>query len=404
MRTLHIPHSNPPYAGSAVIAAALACGIAACGGPAAGNDVTRERMPSGVERTTWHTLRATPLGLDTVAVWHLWQNLEGHQFGDVRSATGADGGFYLLDGVNRQVVHVDRVGAPIRVFGRQGAGPGEFEAPLRLVARDGEIWVADIALGRYTVFGADGSFRRVVPWGGPGGRIGADGFTITAGGGELFSTWSIRGSWLLQHASLDGSWKDTLAVMRTLPRAEAVITIPGIGPTTMFDPPAYTPELHWTSAGEDRVITVTSAEYRIEERDLTGRILRELVGPSPDLTVTGSDREAFLARFARIYNVDEDAFRDANPGLENRYPFAERRSAIESIRVDPFGRLWVQANTAGSDSTRIDLFDGTFVFQGSLDGFPRPEAFTAEGDALFRFVGGDDDGTDLFLVVRVVAR
>jgi len=43
------------------------------------------------------------------------------------------------------------------------------------------------------------------------------------------------------------------------------------------------------------------------------------------------------------------------------------------------------------------------VFLGSLHGVPRPEAFTAQGDVLLRVVGGDDDGTDLFLVVRLTA-
>ena len=88
------------------------------------------------------------------------------------------------------------------------------------------------------------------------------------------------------------------------------------------------------------------------------------------------------------------------PGLEDRYPFAERRPAIESIRVDPLGRLWVLANTVGEERTRLELFDADLTFAGSVTGLPQPEAFTGDGDALFRIAGADDDGLDLFLVLR----
>ena len=381
---------------------ALAWTIAACGGSTASHDVTRERLPSGIERTTWHRLAGTPLALDTVAVWHLWRDGAGYAFGDVRAATGAPDGFFLLDGTNRQVVEVTRQGMPVHVFGRQGAGPGEFQAPLHVFARGNEVWVGDIGLGRYTVFGRDGSFLRTVPWVGKG-PMNSDGFAITAGDAELFSTWSVKGPWVLRHASLDGASVDTLAVMSALPRAEAVVDLPGIGPTTMYDPPAYSPGLHWAWVGEDRTYTVTSAEYRVDERDLTGEIRREVVGPTPDLTITGADRHAFVARFAQLYNVDEAQLRERNPGLEDRYPFAERRAAIESIRVDPLGRLWVLANTVTGDRTRLDLFDADFSFLGSAEGLPRPEAFTSDGDALFRIAGGGEDGLDRFVVLRVHA-
>ena len=199
-----------------------------------------------------------------------------------------------------------------------------------------------MGLGRYTVFDADGTFLRTVPWGGPG-PINADGFAITTAA-QLFSRWSIRGLWVLSRLSLDRSSVDTLAVMTTLPRVEAVVDLPGIGPTTMYDPPAYSPGLHWAWAGVDRVFTVTSAEYRVEERDLSGQIRRELVGPTPDLTVTGPDRQAFVAQFARLYDVDATAtqprsgrplsIRGAPPG----HRVDPRRSARPPLGVGQHGR------------------------------------------------------------------
>lgn len=386
-----------------LITSSLVSSLLACSGPPYSDDVTHERLPGGGERTVWHRIPSVTLTLDTLAVWHLWQHGKGHVFGNVQSAASAPGGFYLLDATSHQVVQVDRLGTPQRVFGGQGAGPGEFQAPIRLFASDDELWVADLGLGRYAVFGVDGEFRHTVSWPGPG-RLNPDGFAIAPDGTELFSTWSgSSGHWVLRRVSLDGSMTDTLAQMDALPRAPAVVDLPGMGPTTMYDPPACSPGLRWTSDGVDRVYTVTSADYRVEERDLGGQVRRELVGPTPDLTVTKADRQAFVTQFARLYAVDEQVLRDRNPGMEDRYPFAERRAAIESIRVDPTGRLWVLANTVGSAHTRLDLFDRDFSILGSLRDFPLPEAFTDDGDALLRIAGGDD-GLDLFIVIRVADR
>ncbi len=395
-------HRSRGLARLVLISCVLLVGTTVCRGSASRHDVIRERLPSGGERITWHRLDAPPLTIDTVAVWHLWRDPQEYEFGDVRSVAGAPDGFYLLDGVNQQVVQVSRHGIPVRVLGRRGAGPGEFQAAHRLFARGDEVWVGDIGLGRYTAFGASGAVLRTVPWAGPG-RTNADGFAITGAGAELFSSWSVRGLWILRSGSLGGASVDTLAVMTTLPRAEAVINLPGVGPTTMYDPPAYSPALRWTLAGQDRVFTVTTAQYQVEERDLTGRVRRELAGPTPDLTVTDTDRRIWVGQFALLYGVDEASLRERNPGLEDRYPFAERRPAIESIRVDPLGRLWVSANTVTGDRSRLDLFDSDLAFVGSVTGLPQPEAFTRDGDALVRMAGGDEDGTDLFVVIRVRA-
>ncbi len=397
------PRPYPPLRGPrfpTLIALTLSILITACGTGRDGGEVTRETLASGIARTTWHRIPEIGLGLDTLAVWHLWRSDSGYDFNDVHWAVGSPDGFYLLDAGNRQVVRVDRQGRPVHIFGRRGSGPGEFEYPLQMFIRGDEIWVGDIGLRRYAVFGRDGSFQRVVHWPGPG-RYDYEGFVITPDGRELLLTRSGDGFRGLSISLLDGSPADTLAVMRTQPTANASVIFPGLGPTTMFDPPAYTPELHWAWGGGDRVYTVTTADYRIEERDLTGRIQRELVAPTPDLAVTGADRAAFIIRLADLYGVDREDFQRSNPGLENRLPFAERRPAIERIVVDPLGRIWVLANTTENSGQRLDVFDRDLTFLGSRPNLPPPVAFTPDGDALFRITGGDANGTDLFFVARV---
>jgi len=142
-------------------------------------------------------------------------------------------------------------------------------------------------------------------------------------------------------------------------------------------PPQFAPRLHWASAGGDRFLTVTSLDYRFEQRDLQGRVHREIVAPAPDLTVTQKVKKWFF----------------------EEYPFAVRRQAIEAISVDPTGKTWVQANTEDPGITRMDLFSSDGTYLGDLGNIPMPISFTSEGLALLQI--SDEESMDIFYVVDI---
>lgn len=373
--------------------------VPACGTGRRTDDVTREILSSGLIRTTWHRLPYNRLTVDTLATWDIWGENAEYVFGDITAAGGSAEGFYLVDAGTRQVVRIDRQGHVRHVFGNQGMGPGEFQYPLQIFTRDDEIWVGDIALRRYAVFNRTGSFLRVHAWAGTG-RVTNEGCAITPADGELYTTRIADEYRALLHTPFDGGAADTIAVMYIPPLSGTPIDIPGLGSVTMFDPPAYSPELHWVWAPDGRILTVTTGEYRIDVRDLTGHIVQELVAPYPDLTVTATDRTAYMAHLARTYDSSVEEFRRLNPRFESQYPFAERRSAIERITLDPLGRLWVLANTAEDTRQRLDLFDHDFAYLGSLTGLPLPEAFMPDGETLFR-ITNYETGADLFFVARL---
>jgi len=373
--------------------------VSACGNGRGTDDVTRETLSSGLIRTTWHRLPQNRLTVDTLAVWDLWDENAEHVFGDIAAASGSTEGFYLVDAGTRQVVGVDRLGHVRIVFGNQGIGPGEFQYPIQIFTREDEVWVSDLVLRRYAVFDRTGSFQRILAWAGIG-RNPNESFAITSADGELYTTRIADEYRALLHSTFDGGTADTIATIHTPPLSGTPINIPGIGSVTMFDPPAYSPELHWAWAPDGRILTVTTTEYHIDARDLKGLIVQELVAPTPDLTVTATDRTAFMAHLAHSYDSGTEEFRSLNPRFESQYPFAERRSAIEGITLDPLGRIWVLANTPGDTRQRLDLFDHDFTHLGCLTGLPLPEAFMPEGEALFR-ITNFETGADLFFVARV---
>ncbi|MFC1530019.1 hypothetical protein ACFL41_00775 [Gemmatimonadota bacterium] len=373
--------------------------VSACGIDRGTDDVTRETLSSGLIRTTWHHLPYNQLTIDTLAIWNIWGEDKEYVFGNITSADGSAEGFRLVDAGTKKVVRVDVQGNVKHVFGHQGNGPGEFQYPLQIFTRGDELWVSDLVLHRYSVFDLTGSFQYIQSWTGIT-RYPNESFAITSADGELYTTRIASEHRALMHSTFVGGAVDTIAMIDYPPLSRTVIEFPGTGPTTMYDPPAYTPELHWAWTPDERILTVTSAEYQIDVRDLSGRIVQQLVAPTPDLTVTVADRTSYMADLARMYDRSVEEFRRLNPRFESQYPFAERRSAIERITVDHAGRIWVLANTVGDTRQRIDLFDEDFSYLGSLVDFPFPEAFMPNGETLFR-ISNDETGADLFFVARV---
>jgi DNA-binding beta-propeller fold protein YncE len=85
-------------------------------------------------------------------------------------AIGLNGAIYVADGHqdgggvrgNARIVKYDRDGHFVRVWGRKGMGPGEFDVPHDLaIDSRGRVFVADRQNNRVQVFDADGNFIAV---------------------------------------------------------------------------------------------------------------------------------------------------------------------------------------------------------------------------------------------------
>lgn len=85
---------------------------------------------------------------------------ERGMFGAIGAILEVDTGYVIADGLNHQLVLLDKQLNPLRTMGRQGEGPGEYQFPSRLV-RDGDhMAVLDVGLGRVSYLTAGGDFTR----------------------------------------------------------------------------------------------------------------------------------------------------------------------------------------------------------------------------------------------------
>lgn len=81
---------------------------------------------------------------------------------------GGDGSVFVLDALSRTVRVFDGQGTELRTFGERGQGPGELAEPAALFwGPDGNLWVADLGNGRFTVFEPDGDLVDTYTYLGP---------------------------------------------------------------------------------------------------------------------------------------------------------------------------------------------------------------------------------------------
>lgn len=82
---------------------------------------------------------------------------------DIESGRG--GRVYVLQPDLRVVQVFDSSGKRVRVIGRRGSGPGEFQFPLRLGLKQDSLWVWDPTSARISVFDEGGRLQRTISLG-----------------------------------------------------------------------------------------------------------------------------------------------------------------------------------------------------------------------------------------------
>jgi len=375
-----------------------------CSGGSDPESMTVEITADGVVRVTHTILPDQQLPVDTLAVWNLWREDSGYIFNSIAGIAGSAEGLFIIDRGNRELVQVDLQGRYRSHFGRSGEGPGEFQFPHVIVRNEDELWIADIMNRRFSVYSTTGEYLRDTRWGSyswheffPLGE--SDLLINTRTNVDFDNADEIVPPLFLLRVDIASGEEDTLTTMAGL--REMQIEVRSVSGQAMIfvGPPQFAPRLHWSYSPDSGLIhLVCGSEYRIEVRDLSGRLLREVLAPAPDLTVTQADRDWFFDDEFRFGFGSGERFTATRASLE-KYPFAERRQAIEGVTTDPFGRVWILAATDHPGTTRLDLYAPDGAYLGHLGATPLPTTFTPDGSALIRIEDAED--ADLYLVISV---
>lgn len=325
------------------------------------------------------------------------------------AAFDADGNLFVLDRGNHRVVVFGPSGAFVRTFGRRGGGPGELQAPMRIVVSGDEVVIHDLAHNAAVIYSRDGTHLRNVLFDAdqrPGRRLDAH-----PGGGFVFEpmatsvTLTDRGlPQVGRRDSLPILWKGTNpdAPPRTLfqtplPRVDAPppgTPSEGVVVVSGGVPPVFTPSLQWGILPDGALVVARSDEYRVEIVGGGGRVARTLQRSIPPRRVTERDREHARALRAEAVTSGSGVISVGGAGgpppaqvralamqALGTLTFAETVPIIQALAVDPAGRIWVRrAGSREYDRGPVDLLTPDGRYLGTLpEGTRIPAAFGPDG-------------------------
>ena len=290
------------------------------------------------------------------------------EFGGVNSvALGPDGEVYVADARNFEVRVFGLDGAHRRTFGRQGEGPGEFQALSSLAWAGDRLLTYDVMLGRVGEWSAEGEWL---------GQQRTRGF-MTGGGGairlysvgpdELYryatgSASETRFGSVLQslYVGLNsrGATGDTL-VQLTPPSgalSSGIICQHGEGYLSFFSIP-FAPGLVQHPGSGGVVYSAFTSDYRIAvTRNEGADTVRIIQRPLPTEPVGDDEWEEGNREFEEWRAENRSA--QCDPSGPTR-PAA--KPILGSVYIAPDGKLWVEVKRAAGDLWEVFDADGRLL-------------------------------------------
>jgi hypothetical protein len=306
------------------------------------------------------------------------------------------GDIVVLDKNEFRAVKFTKSGEFLLEAGREGEGPGEFKRPVGIgAARDGGFAVLDAGRGRYVQFDASGQLVEEVP-----ARSFFSYFHLLDAG--LVSQrlgYLMNGS--VQRLLLSSASDTTVLAITDTAKTNSY-RLEGCGPAPRnVGPVIFAPELVWH--GNWNSIAVNSEpEYVVNILDATGRPVRSVRRDIPveDATLALATQWA-AENPTRFISSAGECVIDPQQVAEKR-GFAPYVPLVGAVRFAPDGSLWVQRSAFVADSGKIDLFDASGQYLGTLPADSRlPIGFTPSGDVLF--VERDELDIERLVIAEIVA-
>lgn len=353
--------------------------------------------------------------------------------GDI--AFDGDGNLYVVDPQAGHVLKIGPDGSLLATIGRPGEGPGEFDMLVDvLVWPDGTFAANDGGRDAFHLFGADGSFQRMVRWRAETGAISLDGnaaremragprpgFIYAQGqdsriAGMLGAIAGLLGGGTAEEGA-DERAIETVDLTGEVVRSEIAIEAWGppradteieLGDAASMmsagERPHFEPALRWDAARDGTVAYVDSSTYRVRMvRD--GAVQSTLTRPIDPEPVTRriearvrdnllrelerelEEGEALPPGFEVPAGIDMEAItKQVEEAARNRIEtmeFYPEIPVIGRVRFAWDGSVWVARRDVldNDDAQPIDVFDAAGNYIGTLppNGLGMPNAFGPDG-------------------------
>lgn len=261
-----------------------------------------------------------------------------------------DGGLAIANSGAHEIIFLDPEGEPVRRYGREGQGPGEF-ASIRAIGLtiDGALWAYDDRLGRLTMIPDPGEEPRTRPLR-PADRVTSLEPLLVDPEGPILA---IRG----EHRvfKMSGESRDTVPLLLVPPDGatdtlgrwpgleKAFTAIEGGGSAQMRI--GFGRDLH-TASHSGTAVLGSSDAIDLSVFDHRGELTMKIVGDSPAVPVSESVAGAWRRERAdALSEYPEYAAAYLEVRVSETYP------AFDALAMDERGRVWIALHPAGQ-STR----------------------------------------------------
>jgi hypothetical protein len=301
------------------------------------------------------------------------------------------GHIYVIDSwYGDRVQLIDTAGQLLRSLTRHGAGPGEIgDATSISVSGDGVLAAMDFTKTGIVRLRWDGT---VLP-------------LLSLAGYDLFGAGRVAGDTVVFH-TLNSGTKEYPEQLRYRTNTDTATLITHVPQRLGFLPfcrdgmegltPMLTPEMRWTARGAVSIINHT-AEYRIDEFQ-AARLVRSIRRDVPKLSGSVEAVRRFFPD-GKIIGSRDCVIPPAE--LVQKRGVAPILQPIRRLAIDWDGRIWVERNTFPDETSRVDVFDRTGHYAGTLSGFGAPLGFPSRDLLLFARADSTSDEPLLALYRRV---
>ena len=301
----------------------------------------------------------------------------------VRVRPDEKGNLYVVDQWTKRVLLFDPNGKLIRLIGRQGQGPGEYQLPRDVFIGGGQIYVYGIR--EMVIFAPDGTFLR---------KVNLKTFlsrAILGPGGSLIGT--------LQPSALDG-FKQNLVQLDS--KGTMVRTIAEYKGECADNPKGmvshwYSSEIAFTPLTADSFAYGYSAEYKIWISDGEGKSVVVLTKEEKPAPISGKEKDETRKEggYFAWFGIGSKKPADSIIFPDHRPYFSFVRGAFQN---DDRGRLYVVRLVSILEKEGpypIDVFskDGIYLYRMSWPFIPA----AIERGAMYRVLTDEDTG-ECFIV------
>ena len=311
-------------------------------------------------------------------------------------AVDGQGDMVVLDRNEFRAVKFSSSGEFEFQVGREGEGPGEFKRPVGIAAqRDGSFAVLDAGRGRYVRFDAAGELVDEVP------VRSFFSYFHHLDGGVVSQRLGYQQHGAVQRLLLSSSLDSVVLTVTDTARTSSY-RLEGCGPAPRnVGPEIFGPELVWH--GNWGAIALNGGPlYAIDIMDASGRLVRSVRRDTPvEIATLALATQWAEENPTRYMSSAGECVIDPQQVAEKR-GFATYVPLVGAVRLAPDGSLWVQRSAFVADSGKIDLFDPSGQYLGTLPSDSRlPIGFTPSGEVLF--VERDELDVERLVVAEILS-